>query len=263
MTGPLAPIQAGAMDAERLRLAGLSVDDLKRDLADSLGLTVNSLIRASLAVQELERRGVDLTELKLTLLPTLRLIGGGQLAPEAAVRFIGRPQLMGLVSRLPIADQRKLGDGESVPMAVRGEDGAITHRLIDPLHLHRDQIHQVFGPDRLRPIEEQIVIVEGRRAASPANPTPVVRSTLVRADVRNNCLRVRNTRLPVADVVAALAELRDAGDGVVADHDSIEEKTVIVKLSEEEHRRLKIHAAESGTTLIALVRRALISHGLI
>ena len=250
-----------SVTVERARLGNLTVDDLKRELADAIGVTVNALIRAALIVQELERRGVDLSELRLSLLPTLRLIGSGQLAPEAAVRFLGRPQLMGVVSRLPVADQRSLGDGAPVALAVRHPDGAIGHRLGDPLHLQRDQIHQVFGPDRIRPIEEQIVVVEAKRATAAAPRPKPDASRLVQADRRNNCLKVRHTRIPVADFLAAAAELR--GDASEDEPEDAETKTAVLRVTDAEHRRLKVLAAESGTTVTTLIRRALIAYGLI
>ena len=75
-----------------------------------------------------------------------------------------------------------------------------------------------------------------------------------------NGVRVGRVLVPVADVVAALADLHSpAAEADPADADS----SLVVKLTDEEHRRLRVRAAEGDTSMAALVRNAMRAAGLI
>lgn len=68
---------------------------------------------------------------------------------------------------------------------------------------------------------------------------------------------IGHTRLPVAAMFEALAAKAD--EDVAGEED----KLVNIKLSDEQHKRLRIRAAESGATMVGLVKLALRRAGLI
>lgn len=239
-------------------LAGMTTEQLREELARAVITTAAHFLRLALIVRALESRGEDLSGLRIALLPVLRLIAHGQLVPEAAVRFAEAPGLLRRIAALPSPDQRRLASGEPVELVVRRDDGDDV-RLADPLRLTRDQVTQVFARDHLRTRGEQTLILEARTARPAVRPSPKLGKA--RPDRERGGITIGRSFASLADVLAALAALRGtpAGEAPPAD----EAKHVPVLLGEQEHRRLKVLAAQSDVPMSELIRKAMAAAGLI
>jgi hypothetical protein len=239
-------------------LAALSTAELRGELSRTLELTAQHLVRLAQIVRLLEERGEDLSDLRIGLLHYLRKIAHGQVLAEVVVRFAEFPALIQRVSALPLPDQQRLAGGDSVLLAVLDADGRVDQRMVDPLRLSRDQVTLIFARDRLRDVQEQVVMMEQRKLSGGTARRALSRGP-IRVDRARNGLLVKKTFLAVGDVLAALAELRGAGPRTAADDD----QAIVVKVSAAEHRRLKVVAAESDASLADLIRRALWAAGLL
>jgi hypothetical protein len=181
------------------------------------------------------------------------------LLPEIVVRYAGYPALLRIATALPLPDQRRMLDEPTVRLAVWRE-GRIDFRLVDPLCLTPSQLRQVYaGGDRLRNESEQIGYLESR--AAPAKPHAAKRIGRLTLDRARGGLVLGKSFFPAAEVVAALAQLSHPpfSDGI----DDSDQAMANVRLTEGEHRGLKVHAAENGTNVNALIRRALAAAGLL
>lgn len=247
-----------AIAAQRAELQQLTTDELRDQLAAHLQLTAEHMLRTALVVRELEERGEDLTDLKLGLLPYLRRIAHGQVVPELVVRYAGFPALIQRLSSFPLPEQRKIAAGEPVELLVlRGETSDT--RKVDPLHLTRDQLYQVFARDHIRTTAEQAALLEDVRAKPRAPKRP--KKTRVRTDAERGGLVVGRSFVSVDEVLHALAELRYAD--YESDREGEEQSQTPVYLTAAEKQQLKIRAAKSNASMGDLIRRAMVAHGLI
>jgi hypothetical protein len=242
-------------------LSRLSTDDLRRELVRSLKMTADSLVKLALIVRSLEQRGEDLSSLKIGMMPYLRQIAYGQILPEVVVRYAEQPMLVRAISSLPFPDQEHLSTGGKVEMAVRRDDGTLDHRLVDPLHLGRDQIHQVFTRGRIRSPEEQLVMLEAKpRLVAKMAATETIEG--IKVDHKRRGLIIGRRFVPAATVVEALAKLArttmlDEGD---SDDPDVQ---FSFYLSSAERDRMRDAAHQGNTTMKMLVRRCLRAAGLI
>ena len=241
-------------------LSRLTVEELRRDLARSLRMTAESLVRLALIVRSLETRGEDLSDLKIGLMPYLRQIAYGQVLPEIVVRYAERPMLVRAIAALPWPDQEHLSNGGKVPLAIRREDGSLDHRLVDPLHMDRKQVVQVFSRGRIRSPEEQIVAMQSEPRPPKISPVESIES--IKIDRRRGGLVIGRRFHKPAVIVQALSLLASSPESDDGD-DEIRTQAVAIKLTTEEHDRLRRVAVESHSTQITLVRRALRVSGLI
>jgi len=250
------PLAAGLAREEYETIRASDTEALRAQLAGSLARTAQEMLRMAAIVRTLEERGVDLRDLRVGMLDYLRRVAYGQVLPEVVVRFAEHPLLIRRIAALALPDQRRLVEGQGVPVAVRREDGTIDHRLADPLFLSGPQINQVFARDRLRSIAEQTLVLEDPQR----RPRQPVHRGRCRADRERGGLIVRRTLVPLADVLAALADLRG---GAESDLNEALESSLVVRLSAREHQNLKTLAAQSDCTATHLIRRALAAAGLL
>lgn len=251
-------------------LLGMPVQQLLDELAKQAKKTADDFLRLAWIVRLLEEQGHDLSAMRNTLLPHLRRIAYGQLLPELLVRFGGNIYLLRRVSLLPLPDQRRLVETQSVELLVPVQDPAnpeapitYTKRQADPGRLTYAQINQVFGPDRLRGEAEQALYLDDSRTRpEPAPVQPVTGK--VRADGQRGGLVVGRTFVSHADILAALTRLApgekpfDSGIPDIADRVQLP-----IFLTPDEHRALKIRAAQNDTSMGELMRRAMHLAGLI
>lgn len=226
---------------------------LKAELADSLRTTADGLVRMADIVAELQTRGEDLSDLRLGIVTWLRKIAAGQVLPEIVVRYQGSPQLLRHVSSLPISDQQRFADGDPVKLIV---DLSGDHRLVEPLKLTRDQLTQVFAVDHVRDDTEQIMVMETRRNRPTKTESQARR---VRGDKDKGGVFVGRAFAEHAEVLTALADLAspekpDSGD---------RSQPATAPLTEAEHRKLSVAAANAGISRAELIRRTLRAAGLI
>lgn len=146
------------------QLEALSQPELLAAIKDGFRRTVECVLRLATAVGVYERRGFDLGELRLSILPSLRLIAEGRMSAEAYLHFSRSPEVLKRLSGLPLADQMRLAEGKRVSVCVQKADGSIDKTLLDPRYLSREQVAQVFGTDHLRDEAEQQPLVRQRIA---------------------------------------------------------------------------------------------------
>lgn len=148
---PLRPLRPG-------ELGKMSVEQLLERLASLLNSAAQNLIDMANTVRELENKGHDLATLKCNLLPLLRLIGNGQIASEAIVRFSNNLPLLKLVSHLPLPDQIRLGQGELIDVAVV-EHGKRDVIKMDPLYMPYAQLRRIMEDGKIRSPGEQVTVL--------------------------------------------------------------------------------------------------------
>lgn len=241
-------------------LARLTTDELRAELSRGLQITANTLTRLAAIVAELERRGEDLSHLRFALIGHLRRIAAGQVIPELVVRFQGTPRLLQRLVLLPITDQKRLASGELVQLAVRGQGGTVTHRMVDPMTLNGEQMRQVFADDHIRDYAEQAPIVEAKQPIAIEGP-PAKRPTRaanIRADQKRGGLVIGRTFVTKADVLDALLAL--AGPDSESEHRT---RPVNSALTPDEHAALRASAAEADISLNEIIHRALRAAGVI
>lgn len=229
-------------------------ESLKLRLSGLLARTASDLQEMAEIVAELDSRKVDLHGLRIGLLGYLRRIATGTLAPEAVVRFASAPALLERISTLPIDRQRDLARGETVALAVwQGE--SVTHRLFDPLTLTTQQQKQVFGSGEIRSVEQQIPLLTHTAQIDRTRRKAKLPGSRVRADRKTGDVIVNRTSIPYGELLAALSELSDPTPD--------EEPTVPVqvKLTTEQHRRLKVHCAKYECTIAEAITLALAATG--
>lgn len=237
-------------------LAALSSDRLRARLAEVMTTTAEGLREMASIVGELERRGEDLSDLRIGIVDHLRRIASGQLLAEVVIKCAGQPRLLSIAARLPLEDQRRLVSGQPFDLAV-WRSGKIEWRKIDPLSATPSQLMQLFHVDRVRTQSEQVSLLE--QSGSTARPKKTTVKAKAKADPIRNGIKVGRSFVPLEDVLLALAELAQADyDDTVED----EEASVAVRLSAAQHQQLRARAAKSKSTMAFLIRRAMAAAGL-
>lgn len=153
-------------------LALIPTPDLRRMLVEALGLTAQRLRQVASLIAELERRGEDLSELRITMLAHLRAIAAGTLLPEAVERYARRPTVLRRVMEMPISEQQRLLELASVE--VLNVNGTV--KSLPPLAVPHNQVGQVFGECGVRSVEEQRAVLVKRKMPAQRNG-PVCRPT--------------------------------------------------------------------------------------
>lgn len=141
-------------------ISELDTETLRGELARALTITAQGLVYLAAVWAELVRRGEDLSNLRSGLGTYLPAIASGRLAPEAVVQFAGQTTLLRRIALLPIEEQRRIAEGEPIPVAVRNDDGEFTERKMPALALTARQVVQIFDDGgRVRtPIEQRQLI---------------------------------------------------------------------------------------------------------
>lgn len=256
---PTAEIVSPA-ETYKLRLESMPSDELRDELRSALQMTAESLRRVAMIIRVLEDRGEDLSSLRIGLLSYLRQIAHGRVMPEVVIHYAQSPMLLHFVSELPVVDQRRLVEGELVEIAVWEFDGTIVGRRVDPLQLSRSEAMQLFHRGRLRPLDEQSNILRDRRGKRRPAETATGK---IRADRKRGGLMVGRTLLDPTEVLAGLATLHEESPADDESEPVKRTKVIGIKLTEEEHKRLRVRSAETDIDMEELGRMALKSAGLI
>lgn len=162
-------------------LSKIPTDDLKRELANAIGITARTLSRLAEIWSELERRGEDLSHLRGGLMSYLPLIAEGRLDPELVVRCAGQAMLLKAASNLTLAEQRTLIE-KGAPVIDIGDGENIAEKRVPVESLSAHHVRQVFAGDRLRTPAEQVRLLGGpeRRSKAPAARGVIVKVRLTR-----------------------------------------------------------------------------------
>lgn len=248
------PTDQPATDLDRIR--SLETPELRAELAAAIGLTARHLMHLAAVWAELERRGEDLSDLRTGIGVYLPAIAAGTVTPEAVVAFAGQPTLMRAVASLPPDQQKRLASGGTVPVVEKQGD-SYTHRMLPASALTAGLARQVFGERTIRTEAEQIALLTP--AIKPPKPGRAPKRGKLRADRDKGTILLGRRVLPLADVLAAVADLRRP-DTATADELDV---PVVVKLTAAEKQRLGHAVVDSGKTQQDLVRDALRAMGLI
>lgn len=237
-------------------LGGMTNQELRTRLAQSVTISAKYLAYLAAVWNELEKRGEDLSDLRIGLTAYLPQIAAGRLDAEAVVKFAGQATVLQSLAQLPIEKQREIVRG--VPIAVLTVNAAGEYEVArTPAHmLSASQARLVFNNGRIRTPDEQKTTFESARIAAKRRATPGPEGR-VRYDPRTDLIRVGNASATVGEILAALDSVQAGGDN--------EEftKSVLVKLTETNHRLLKIRAAEAGVSMEVLGYSAIRRHCLI
>lgn len=189
------------------RLKEMAETELRSYLAQRLRFTADNLMEMALVIREFDQRGIDLSDLRVSLLVYLRRIAYGQTLPEVVALLAGRRDLLQRVAFLPLPEQQRCIDENGLTV-VTGEvaNGQFDSRRRQILDLEPWEVRQIFGPDGLRNELQQAAWLKGQvvRAAQQQQPR-LERPTYV---IEKNALVInRPTRLTKRDLSKILAAM--------------------------------------------------------
>lgn len=153
----------------RQGIVTLDTATLRAELSRALTITAHGLAYLAAVWAEPERRGEDLSDLRVGLAQYLPAIAAGRIAAEAVATFAGQSTVLKRVARLSLDDQRRLAAGEPVPVVSASADGQYTERSLPLRVLTAPQVATVideFGRIRT-PIEQRQHL---RQTARPPRP---------------------------------------------------------------------------------------------
>lgn len=156
------------------------------------------------------------------------------------------------IEGVPLDVQRRLADGEPVPIYLPGEDGP---KSLPLSRIPSAAITRVIADGIVRtPAEQRLAI----RANQRKRKTHDNRKYAVTVDRETRTLKVGKVIVPIATVVAAMAEAAGM-KGVLIDDAKYQHKTVAGKVTDEEKDRLKAAAKAHGLEEWEMVRRAVVA----
>lgn len=89
-------------------LSTMSNAELRAELGRAIIMTAQSIAYLAACWVELEKRGEDLSDLRIGLAPFLYAVAAGRLLPEAVVSFAGRKQVLRWLTNQSLERQRQL-----------------------------------------------------------------------------------------------------------------------------------------------------------
>jgi hypothetical protein len=222
-------------------LGNLSTQTLRSHLAQSLTMTAKHLKLLSLIWAELEKRGEDLSDLRIGLAPYMSQIAAGLLDAEAVIRFAGQPTVLKSVALLPLEKQRNIALGEPVEVLTSADNGKYESVKLPAYTLTGAQARQVFSGEKIRSLTEQLALVESSRMKSTRRVAPGPQNR-VRYDKQADVLRIGRASATIGEVMAALTE------GAEYDQDDIGQADIQInfRITERQKRQIRIRAAEAG-----------------
>ncbi|MFV0284743.1 MAG: hypothetical protein ACK5JE_13320 [Castellaniella sp.] len=235
-------------------LGSASNQQLREELARSLTFSAHHLAYLAAVWAELERRGEDLSDLRTGLAVYLPQIAAGRLDAEAVIRFAGQPTVLRSISGLSPDRQRALAKGEPVKVLTVDESGRFEESSIPAYALTASQARMVFDGDKILNGDEQRAILESRRVSKAVRVRPGSQNR-VRYDAKADVLRIGRSSATTGEVSAALAEAGQSRQNSVIDTPA--DTPVMIRLTESEHRMLKVRAAEAGMTILEYTRAVL------
>lgn len=125
-------------------IATASTEQLKTEFAKSLKMTADSLMYMSLIYNELQLRGVDLSEIKGGLMDYLPLIATNQIDARLVVEYAGNKTLLAYLTRLPKQKQQRLIENPVVQYVSLDDNMQKVVQNVDLHEIRSTQIFQVF-----------------------------------------------------------------------------------------------------------------------
>lgn len=242
-------------------LAVMSTQDLRAELGRALNVSAQHLLYLAAVWQELQRRGEDLSELRVGLSQWLPQIAAGRVDANTVIRFAGSPTLLRAIAELPVPQQRAFADGEPVQVLTLDPTGQYRVAELPARDLTATQARIVFGAGSVRSVDQQRALLDADRLARQRRQPSLATASKVRADTRTGTIVVGRTRVTVGELMAAVAAIYADRVGPIPEEGG--GRSLVIQLTEEEHRAIKVRAAEGGATLQGLVRGGLGSLGLL
>lgn len=187
------------------RLKEMSEMELRSYLAQRLQFTADNLMEMAMVIREFDQRGIDLSDLRLSLLVYLRRIAYGQTLAEVVALLAGRRDLLQRVAFLPLPEQQHCVDDKGLSV-VTGEltSGEFDTRRRQILDLEPWEVRQVFGPNGIRNELQQAAWLKSQSVRAAQQPK-IERPTYV---IEKNALVInRPTRLTKRDLNKILAAM--------------------------------------------------------
>lgn len=185
-------------------LQGLSTEQLKRSFFESLDITVRHFQHMAEIWCELERRGENMQDLRHGIAVYIEMIAHQRLDANLAVKYLGQKVLLNAVSRLPIDQQQRLIEAETVDVATI-ENGELATKTMKLSKLQVRDIYTVFSDSGIRPIGEQQKILIKRAARTPAKTGPR-RARRITVDPERQVLEVGGSAANLDRVLQVLGE---------------------------------------------------------
>ncbi|QIC72064.1 MULTISPECIES: hypothetical protein [Acinetobacter] len=187
-----------------------SIEQLKAELSKSLKITSDYLVYMSIIWNELNKRGVDLSELKSGLFAYIPLIATNQLDARLVVEFAGNKTLLSALSRLPMDKQAEVAETKKLPFVTYDEHQKVIETTLDLTKAKASQIYQVLGGEHgFRDVNQQHLYLK-TKAKSKRKPKIISRTTLRNVEFDENkeyMLVGSNNRVKIETLIAALGEL--------------------------------------------------------
>ncbi|ENE6639051.1 hypothetical protein ABNR98_004460 [Salmonella enterica] len=133
----------------------MDTSELKKELFSTLEATVHQFNRMAEIWRELEIRGENMDELRQGIAIYIEMIAHNQLDANFVVKYAGQKVLLNAVARLPLEEQKKLTESETIEVATMDEDGVFATKQIKLSSLPIKDVYTVFSETGVRPISDQ------------------------------------------------------------------------------------------------------------
>lgn len=184
----------------------LDEESLINILGNCAKVTMEQLLRAAAAIYVAAEMGKDLRPVLVGFFKAAALVAHGQLLPEAAVEFSGRPSVLNRFARLPEHEQRMIMNRHYVEVAFL-TDGGHDVEAVDLSKITPVIGKLVFDLNRLFSIDEQVAAL--KREAAVYKRLPGLPS-FVKIDKRRHHATINGVVLRAGQLSTILAAL--AGD---------------------------------------------------
>ncbi|OUI92549.1 hypothetical protein HK19_01075 [Acetobacter persici] len=183
-------------DLVQSSIQNLSSQEILQELARAVTVTARGVARLAECWVELERRGHDMSSLKIGLAPYLREVASGRLASEAVVTFAGQKMLMRWLMQQPLDVQKQLADG--APVVLTDDSGG--RRETSLAQISPSELARVSLPGQ--PLRNVPARTLGRKPTGKKTRTLAVMVT--ETEYNNIKKRADAAKMPFSDYVRSL-----------------------------------------------------------
>lgn len=196
----LAPLQR--MSKEERELSDMTAAQRRKELFRALEESAHLVLRAANILRAMELAGDSLEGIPRGLLTWLRKIYARKILPEVYTEFDGT--LRAHVALLPLDHQKRLVDGEKVPLLVfRGQLSDVVE--LDPKNMTPYQVRQVFHREGfIRDEEGQRAWIENEMLREAKKDPPPDK---IRIDKKRKGLVVGSTFISAGDLANYLQKI--------------------------------------------------------
>lgn len=185
-------------------LSKVGTEELHQRLGRCLQVTSDALTEAAAIWSELSRRG-EAPRVLSGIAQWLPRLSRGDLSAEAVIAFAGIPAVLSRLTGMALDLQKKLADGETIPIAVFNEDGDAVAENKPLCQLSHREILLAIEGGEIRPISAQINSL--KRGRSAVRATGPYASVTIKADHETGMLIIGRARIKPEEEMAALREL--------------------------------------------------------